>query len=91
MNDNFYQEIRNMRIRCRDYCDKPDDSMAHQIDELFEKLENEARSDANVYTIKDDLKRMMDMTRRAADQAVMSRGDADNLSDWAEDMLKKFQ
>jgi hypothetical protein len=82
-------EVIYMQRRMRDYLDDKSHSQAGQLENAFQRLEDDVQVQKNSLTIRDDLKQIESILN-SMDDNVMSHPHIDELEDWVRDKIQKI-
>ena len=86
----YHNEVIKMQRLCKDWLDEPSHAQARQLEQAFQKLEDDVQVQKNIHTIRDHLKRIESLSR-SLDDEVMSHGHVNEIEDWARNGLNKIR
>lgn len=89
--DELYKEIVQFQHRVNDWLDDPAHQSAQNLKREVQKLEDDAQSRKNAYSLEDQTKRVIQSLEHVGNEQAMSHGHVDELVNQCEDIIEKLR
>lgn len=89
--DHLYKEIIAFQRKSNDYLDDPTHSLAQQLKQEVQRLEDEAQVGKNPRTLEERVKSVIRILEEVGNDKIMSHNHADELADMCEEFIQDLR